>query len=83
MIKEEYIKRLEKDILRLEMENAEAKADNFEQSTVIQNDDFDWKSYIENYNNNGMFDFTFYLINKFPRQKRFKQWNGNYFKTPL
>jgi len=37
---------------KLEMENAEAKADNFEQSTVIQKDDFDWNSYIENYNTN-------------------------------
>ncbi len=36
---------------RLEMQNAEAKAENFQEDGSVNKDDFDWQSYIETYNN--------------------------------
>jgi len=38
---------------KLEMENKEAKADNFQEESVVNNkDDFDWNKYVDSYNNN-------------------------------
>lgn len=35
---------------KLEMQNQEATSENFNESTVVEKDDFDWSSYIETYN---------------------------------
>ena len=36
---------------KLEMQNKEAKSENFDEPTVMPKDDFDWSNYIEAYNN--------------------------------
>lgn len=36
---------------KLEMDNAEASAENFQEESIVNKDDFDWQSYIETYNN--------------------------------
>ena len=37
---------------KLEQENKEANSDSFEEATIFEKDDFDWKSYIEHFNSN-------------------------------